>query len=146
MSNHGDNNETTNQLILNVGDLLNQIEIFSGVANEGPNITSFLSQVQDIADLASWTEVTKCNVARLKLRKHAAQFKNAHDEVKHTQDWERLCHLLKEQFKVKVPLLYHQQKLNSCKQLNHESCRQYASRLRSLAVKTIDLNQGTASQ
>lgn len=139
----GDN--TVNQLILNVGDLLNQIQVFTGVPHEEPSINSFIENIDEIANLTNWSPETKCNVARLKMRKNAAQYKNAYSEVKNTTDWHRLCTLLKQQFKSHAPLLYHHQKFDNCKQLQSENVRQYASRLRSLAIKTIN-HVGTESE
>lgn len=119
-------------------ELVSHIEVFTG-DDQTIKVTSFLEQIDLTGALAGWDSKTKCNVARLRLRKQALSFINAEQEMKDTIIWEDFKKGLKEQFKTAEPLMYRLAKYDACKQRPKESVRKFASRLKAVGLKTISL-------
>jgi Zinc knuckle len=119
--------------------LMREIPTFSGKVGDGIKIRQFLDKINEVGILSNWTEAQKCTVARLKLQDQALLFKNTTQEVKTTNSWARFRELMLKRFTVIVHPAYRIHKYMNCKQRPNEDVLEYSSRMRSLGLKTIDL-------
>lgn len=103
------------------------------------SIGDFMSIIEETAILANWSDRQKTCIVRLKLRGKAKQFIDSEPELQTTADWAKLKQELRTQFSrpcVKGSAI---KNFIECRQRIGETCRQYLTRLKLLANKTLEL-------
>lgn len=126
--------ESVNPVVLNnivIG--LDAVPTYNGLSS----IDEFLAVIEETAVLANWTEIQKVAIARLKLREQAKQYIEAEETLKTTPCWNTLSRALRKQFKRPEINGESRRKYMDCKQRHGETCRQFLTRLKVLANKTI---------
>lgn len=119
---------------------LDAVPTYDGLSS----VEEFLAVIEETALLANWTEVQKVAITKLKLKNQAKQFIDAEADLKIKPSWDALSKALKTQFIRPEINGEARRKYMECKQRNGETCRQFLTRLKVLANKTITYS-GTAA-
>jgi hypothetical protein len=123
----------------NLSGLIGTIDIFTG-ASDGQKVSDFLDSIEDIAELASWSDVEQIAVARLRMRQYAKEWLRANPEVKKLKVWALFREKLVREFApTRVPVQAAQSFAN-CYQKVGETVRQYETRLKMAGMATLKLS------
>lgn len=122
---------TTNNVVIGI----DSIPTYDGQSS----IEEFLSVIDETALLAKWTDEQKVAIARLKLRNKAKQFIESEPSLKTTNCWKTLKDSLKKQFIRQYVKGAAMKMFIDCRQRTGETCRQFLTRLKLLANRTVNL-------
>lgn len=122
---------TTNNVVIGI----ESIPTYDGQSS----IEEFLSVIDETALLANWSDEQKVAIARLKLRNKAKQFIESEPTLQTTTAWTTLKDALKKQFMRQYVKGAAMKNFIECRQRNGETCRQFLTRLKLLANRTVTL-------
>lgn len=162
--NEGDTNPTPNHgasaepSVSNIGHGHTPIEHFpreqvSGCVGMLRNFTGqdvhhtaihFLQEVEDVARIGNWGELTKLVVVRSKLRERAAEILAENEELRICADFETFKRLFLECFQPEEPAVVRMNRFISCKQLPHQDVRQYVTTLKNRAAQYFGTRAGNS--
>ena len=122
----------TNNIVLGI----DSISIYDGTSS----VEEFLVSIDETALIADWSEQQKVAIARLKLKQKAKQFIDSEPNLKTTTCWNTLKDALKQQFTLPCVRGSAMKNFIECRQRLGEPCRQFLTRLKLLANKTVTLS------
>ena len=101
------------------------------------SIEEFLNIVEETGTLAEWTHKQLLAIVRLKLRFKAKQYLDSEPSLKATTSWTTLKESLKKQFTRQYVKGAAMKSFMECRQRTGETCRQFLTRLKLLANRTV---------
>ena len=120
---------------------LDSIPTYDGLSS----IEEFLAVIDETAVLTNWTDQQKISIARLKLRNKAKQFIDSEPSLKTTTNWDNLADSLRKQFIRQYVKGSAMKNFIECRQRTGETCRQYLTRLKLLANRTVTVTDNAAN-
>jgi hypothetical protein len=109
------------------------------------SIEEFLNIVEETGTLAEWTDKQLLAIVRLKLRYKAKQYLDSEPSLKATTTWKTLKDSLKKQFSRQYIKGAAMKSFMECRQRTGETCRQFLTRLKLLANRTVTYTGDPAS-
>ena len=104
--------ETANNKMENFG-MINLLPTFNGKKDE--DIDFFLTQFENIADMANWPDKNRTVILKTRLKDKAYIFLTQKTELQKSENMEEIKSLLKKQFKVSLTVLQKQNNFNKIK-------------------------------